>query len=598
MRTTKWTFPGCAVCAALLSGIVACSDKLPADGGDPYDGPVTSYYMSANILTGDDTYAAGQANENTVRSVRFYFFTANGDAANVKIAPQDSFINYLDWTNPETSDPAAPGDDVTNIEKKVNASLIINTREGDELPSQIVAIVNPPTNLPAIGSMTALDNITGDYSVSSKEAYFVMSNSVYVDGEGHERKAVSVAGHLFNTQELALQDPVTVHVERVNAKATLHSKLTPVSLGPAVTEGATGKICYDTGVNVDNAADAGLAKGRIYVEFLGWDATQATGKSYLMKHIDKGWTDADVFGASTLTEWNIPERYRSFWAINPNLADPKAEGSDDYVFKSFNAHKDAVQDFTGETYLYLQENAAADASRGCAYPTQLIIAAQLVDEKGAALTLAEYGFFHYTRDGLMKEMAKKANIYKKDPTATEGTKFVRIEDSDLVLLSATEAGQAGPTQDGRYYVYAAIKGSGPGGEAVHSTKITDYYTSDEAGAAPASYQDINARLAEDCGQAKLWDQGYTYFYLDIRHLGSIKAATETEPAVPSNGAYGVVRNHIYAVDIRSLTGLGTPVYRPDEVLYPEKPHDDGTRIGAEVKILPWRLVNEDVSFAW
>ena len=108
MRTTKLTFPGCAVCAALLSGIVACSDKLPAEGGNLYDGPVISYYMSANILTGegadytradgnehttgDGTYVAGS--ENSIHSVRFYFFTANGDAANVKITPP-RFVHQL-----------------------------------------------------------------------------------------------------------------------------------------------------------------------------------------------------------------------------------------------------------------------------------------------------------------------------------------------------------------------------------------------------------------------------------------------------------------------------------------------------------------------
>ena len=114
----------------------------------------------------------------------------------------------------------------------------------------------------------------------------------------------------------------------------------------------------------------------------------------------------------------------------------------------------------------------------------------------------------------------------------------------------------------------------------------------------ATYAEVNSRLATNCGHAKLWQDGYTYYYMDIRHLGSIESAADSENDVASKGAYGIVRNHIYALNITSLSGLGTPVYRPEEVIYPEKPTNEETYIGAEVKILTWRIVNQGVSFAW
>lgn len=582
------------LCAVILLSAASCSTERSADGVI-HKGPVTTNYMSVNIVsdiedsdtrandnehkTDDGTYVVGD--ENAITSVRFYFFDANGKAANVK-RDGNNLVNYLDWTKYETSDPAADGD--YNVEKVINAQVIINTQQGDELPAQIVAVVNMPNSAPApdgITDLDKLDEVASDYSVAASAGagshYFVMSNSVYLDDNGKKAEAVSVSNHLYNNANDATKNPVTIYVERVNAKVTTDcTGLTPV----------TGKDnTYDTGVEVKNLTNDNLTDGKIYVKFLGWDVTQAPDKSYLMKHIDEGWwTSSNVFGSASLLKWNIPGRNRSFWAINPTLVEPTSDDSN-YVYKSFNQHTtDAVKKFDGKTYLYIQENASKNKESECAYPTQLIVAAQLVNENGDALTICEYGFFQYTIEGLKTAMANKATIYKKN-----GTGFVTIDEDDIVLLTATEAGQASQTEEGRYYVYAAIKGTGENGITFDSeTKTTEYYTSSEQNAQPATYKAINAQLVTDCGPAKVWQDGNTYYYVDIKHLGD----------EGSYGWKGIVRNHIYSLAIKSLSGLGTPVYKPEEVIYPEKPSTEDTYIGAEVKVLTWRLVRGEVNFAW
>lgn len=86
------------------------------------------------------------------------------------------------------------------------------------------------------------------------------------------------------------------------------------------------------------------------------------------------------------------------------------------------------------------------------------------------------------------------------------------------------------------------------------------------------------------GSAKVWKDGYTYYYFDINHFGD---------------KIGVVRNHIYDADIQTLAGLGTPVYNPDEIIYPEKPVDtDDSFIAARINILSWRVVNSDININW
>lgn len=601
MRITEWIYLGCV---ALLLGFASCSGELPdSDENDLFEHPVTVSYLSVNLLSGgqssgagasradNGTYIPGNSDENTVHSVRFYFFKADGEAAYVK-RTNNSFVNYLEWESPTTSDPSAPEHDLTNIEKIVNVQLVINTLEGDELPAQIIAVINPPADMPVIGSIDdadAINSITADYSVAPNADRFVMSNSVYVSAAGKKMEAVPVAGHIFPNPETALRLPATIYVERVNAKATLTCELKP-------TGGDSDGNTYDTGVKINDLTDKNLNPGKIGVKFLAWDVTQATDHSYLMKHIDEEWSDTEVFGSTTGPRWNYPDGFRSFWAINPALTAPK-QAQSNYIFKSFDQHKSAVEDFGEgkENYIYIQENAAHDAESGCSYPTQLIIAAQLVDETGAGLTFAEYGFFQYTVEGLKTAMAENAELYKE---AAEGGELVKIDGSDLELLSATEAGMASAAVEGRYWVYAAVKGTRTDEGTLNSDALTDYYTGSGQDARRATYAEANSRLAEDCGHAKLWQDGYTYYYTDIRHLGGIKAATDTDEAVPSNGAYGIVRNHVYALNITSLSGLGTPVYRPEEVIYPEKPDEEETYIGADIKILTWRVVHQSESFAW
>ena len=102
----------------------------------------------------------------------------------------------------------------------------------------------------------------------------------------------------------------------------------------------------------------------------------------------------------------------------------------------------------------------------------------------------------------------------------------------------------------------------------------------------ASYTsvDANAVLAA-VEPAKVWKNGMTYYYADIKHLGS----------AGSVGEYGIIRNHSYKVAIDGVKGWGTPVYDPAAEVVPVKPTDKETYISAEIKVLSWRVVSYNVT---
>lgn len=537
---------------SMVAGLafVGCSneeDMTSGNNGEPQYLTVsvnaTSTLTRANSLEGD--YEEGVGNENEVTNVRFYFFDADGKAAQVK---GENGGTYYDVAMSGTDK------DMPNVEKILTATLVIQTPAKDKVPASIVAVVNPKSDLGAVESIAKLNEVIADHSSITS---FIMSSSVYAN-ETTKMEAVNVAGHLYSTAEAAKADPVIIHVERVLAKARLTVGLTANANG------------------VYKTSDDGSQKfgdEEIYVKFLGWNVTATAKTSRLMKEINPSWP-SNLFGS---TLWNTADYYRSFWAINPTPME--------YNYGSFNTAgnpANAITAFDSNdgkiNYTYLQEN-ASDSNDGSdpTKPSQVIIAAQLVKADGTTpIEFAEYAGERTTIDGLIAKYAAASGLWKDNEG---GSGKIGIEVGDIELKTATEINAANQNTPGRYKVYAQL---------TETAAAKTWYKSNEAAASPV---DANAEL-KGLGGAKVWNDGYTYYYFDIQHLNGGASAENVK------GKIGVVRNHIYAANINSLAGLGTPVYDPEEIIYPEHPEEDETFIAAQIRILSWRLVKKNIDLEW
>ena len=325
--------------------------------------------------------------------VRFYFFDADGDAAKVK---GESGGTYYDVEN-----PTADGADMNNVEKILSATLVIQTPAKDKVPTSIVAVVNPPSDLATVESIAKLNEKIADYSSTTS---FIMSSSVYANGTT-KMEAVNVAGHLYSTIDAAKADPVIIHVERVLAKARL----------------TVGLTANDNGVYKTSTDGSQEYNGdEIYVKLLGWNVTTTAKESRLMKEINPGWSSS-LFGSTLL--WNTADYYRSFWAVNP--------GTMNYNYGAFNTGDDAANAITAfdagtegspkTNYTYLQENASDDYTNGTdpTKPSQVIIAAQLVKADGTTpIEFAEYAGERTTIDGLIAKYAAASGLWKDNAEGT------------------------------------------------------------------------------------------------------------------------------------------------------------------------------------
>lgn len=610
-----------AMGAALALTAASCTNDMPVE--EVYDGPVDTNYLSVNIVTSREngtraadngTYENGLATENNVKKVRFYFFDEYGNATDVKNNTGE-MTNYYDWTPPVQDPLPNQGTTTTdNIEKVLNATIIISTKAGDGLPASVVAVINPPTDEldeESIGSIDELNGVTSTYTATADN--FVMTNSVYSNGQtpASVMEAVDVRANIRDNEDEALQNPAKIYVERVNAKARLTSALAEVTIGdgaPAYATGVRNAQYVASGdepgaVDDDDDDDAPAPipqEEQIYVRFKGWNVTATSNESYLMKHINTGWTNNNIFGTTDI-DVNSPTRFRSFWAINPSGVTPvygNWAGADGQSSAQAITKFSKGTSGTDVNYTYMQENAApsTDPFAGPTTPTQIIIAAQLCNWQGENLTVCEYASKQYSYEGLQALYAQNSNVYRVIPgDGTTQTSYVKITPAEITFITATEAGKASPTVEGRYYVYAKIDPM----EIGETGQYYSYCVGDAQGT-EANTADADASLI-NLGHAKIWETGMTYYYFDIRHLGVSETTTSVEDGEQVNyspGYYGVVRNHIYDATIKTLTGLGTPVYKPSETIYPEKPNSSDLYIGAEINILTWRVVASNVDLAW
>lgn len=566
MKNFKFLFG--AFCALGMMASCSSSDDAVEGGGTTPDNS-GNLYLSVNVMssntgtgtratetgepgTGTDEdpksslYEKGTDKENKVTTAVFYFFTSTGAPANV-VNLNGTLVNYY-------SAPVSAGsDEMPNVEKILTAQVVINTKKGDQIPDKMVAILNATPTDNSSKSLTELAAVVNDYSLTESNPDFVMSSSVYSDGGVKKMEVEDVKPFFKPSESEAESNPVDVYVERVLAKVSVASAMDYSEADGDKT--VNGEKLYYTGQTSDKS---GNVDKRLYVKFTGWNVATETAKSYLFKNINAAWTDNDL----GIVNWTWPNYFRSFWAMNPNLADTdyKNHKFEEATKKvgSLDAKGDMIYgEGTEVNYAYIQENANPNGTTAAApaKPTKIIVAAKLVDKDGKAVTLAEWKGVRTTKEGVLMNMANLSNIYYQDGDA-------RIKITPDMICFPEKKNVA---------------------ELTDAAKTKTFYIG--SGAETSSeVKDVNKALA-DLGEAKIWEGGDTYYFTDIRHL----AAAKDKP-----GSYGVVRNHSYQIALTSVTGLGTPVYDPEKEIIPDNPDMDESYLAARIKVLSWRVVKSTV----
>ncbi|WP_196017840.1 Mfa1 family fimbria major subunit [Alistipes senegalensis] len=569
-----------ALASLLMAG---CSPEgFDPNGEDNGSNETTTSYLAVNLISSDATktrttgisYEDGSADENKVSKVRFYFFDGLGAASNVK-NNNGTYVNYFDW-EPEEQGTSGTGD----VEKILTAKIVINTTAGDGIPQRMAAVINPDgvTGLGAVSqSLTSLKGIVQDYAAPelTSEGKFVMFNAVYPDGDTGISTVAIPESKLKKKAEDAINDPVIIYVERSVAKVK-------VSLDPRIGFNNNLLELKDKDGNPILVKGADGIQTNVYLKIDKWALTANTTNGRLVKKINPGWNGSWWYN-----------NHCSFWAINSTSAT-------NHWLKYNEINTDLG------TSLYTNENAQKndiDATGNAKENTKVILKGTICTLDGTGtgtpVTIARHGGAHFVdtkadgypnlRTSILNMMAGYSYTYYCDVTVGGVTQRTQIGIEDIEIKKAEQV--TSENSHNNCYVYAQLTAA---------AKTKTWYASDAADAEPIEPSVIDATLKDKkTGSDKeyiidrplLWVDGMTYYYYEIDHIEN-----QNDPEMKR--LKGVVRNHIYATNITKIAGLGTPVYNPDDIIYPEKPEANDHYIAAQINILSWRVVKQDYELEW
>lgn len=560
-------------------GFAACAEKLD-DNNAPHGGEMEESYIAINLLSADvetrilgaeDSYEMGTPAERAVKSAYFFFFDENGNPFNVTGAPAtapdatQTGKNHLSLTISEATTSGMP-----NVSDIKEAVLVLSTYKG-VYPKQIVAVLNwTPEDREY--SLDELHNAVPANSIGNNTDGYVMSNSVYMDSSNKIVDATPItADNIKTTVQEAMNSPINIYVERTAAKVVLTAN------GKVADTDNIFKVTEDDGL-----VPVGGSGITVYMQLLGWELYNDYSTSNLLKNIDITWKPEDL----GLT-WNDSPYYRSYWAksqgTDPNddfswkydEGNQKAKGfPTSYGFKVASA----VNYDDLSTYTYCGENTNAAELR-----TKVILKGQLKQMNGSTYEPLEiaswYGNKYAGEENLKIAVANslKYTLYYYD---TDGSKYVSIRPGDLQCVAGSIVGAEAYEIGFQLTSEAAKKTwfqySSDAGHVTFGDTVTGENT-----------EKANEYLAR-VEPALLYGDGQTYYYVDIEHLGADGKAAE----------FGVVRNHVYQIDINSIKGYGSPIYTNMDFVvdFPEYPLDDdeATYVAAKINVLSWKIVKQGV----
>ena len=523
-----------------------------ADSGSPSGkGELERSYISVTLKSddastrADDSFEYGESAERYVENVHFFFFKSDGTAFPVNAAGGKNYLSFnvnSNGTQPgETGNPNE-GPNVSDVKDKI---LVFDNYKG-EYPSYIVAVLNWDSK--HLQPSYTLDNLYNTLAgIRNSSDHFVMSTSVYADMHGQVIKANPLTiNNIGKTEAQAKANPVEIYVERISAKVQVEAK------GDVAGKEAT----YDVDQSVGDVA--------VYAKVLKWELYNEYHQSIILKHIyPETWGIAGQIGFL----WNDPNRFRSYWGASYTGSFPSdnkfdwannglAPGGVAYCAENT---RQAVKDGEG--------NVTSDPR------TKVIVKAQLVDAAGNAVEVASWYGHNYIGEGAVR--AEIASLLESEIYYADGTEYKCIGGSDLKAVPSHMAPEG--TEIEAYEVFFQLSDEG--------TAKDWFVYSNAEGYKSATDEAINARLA-NVQPALVYKNGMTYYFTEIKHLGSADSASE----------YGIIRNHVYKVNISDVKGFGTPVYDPDvDVEVPERPKDTNSYVAAQVYILSWKVVKNDYS---
>ena len=588
----QFTMFSSVLASALMLTVASCSSSDDITGGNGNAEGSTSYLVinlnsvgnapasRAAYEQGNGKYDDGEDLENRINKVRFYFYNADGTA--YKLQNTGTNGGAQNWIEQEVT--TENGDQSVTVSGKTQAVLVLNG-ESNVSPASMLAVVNPE-----VGSSQLDENMVSRWSKMRTELTgktfhdgngFVMTNSTYEDG-GKDLCTTLLSGRTYSTKDKALDNPVDVYVERINAKVKAFIDPDNANFVKVTTDETLDGVNFNGKYKTkEKVGDLTVTKSngstediQVFAYIEAWGVADENDQSTYYKQIDvQNWTDATLGFDGTDTPWSSRDYHRCFWSKGVAFGGTPAHLPTNHPFSEYKANLgDALYTLPNTPTNYLGTNGKAYDNPMNSELTKFLVTARLAytDASGNILPaeICTYkGQKFLGQENVKKVIADDLGTYYKMTTTATGTTYDKIEPTDIEFSTTTEG--SSKLQD--YQVVAKLKSS-----------ITELYRLSGGDYVSANMADVKNEL--QAVPVEIHNGGRTYYYTPIKHLGKKGSIAE----------YGIVRNHSYQVELNSIKGFGTPVYDPTKVIVPVVPSDDLTYLAARINVLSWRVVPSTV----
>ncbi len=523
---------------------------------------------------GDAPFEYGKEHEQEVKTAHFYFYNKSG-----------VYVSEAEVWNGGKPSETEPDE---NIEFKSKTTVILKGLTGKTYPQYLVTVLNkdskfaPGQTLDDMLAKLADDDTTG---IITKSGFAMSTTSVANQANLAGKYFVTeLSESNFSEEPINLEDknlkPVEIYVERLAAKVTL--KIAS-ALGKDAITTVDGKTLYPIKATVageDNELDNTIGSEVLYVNILGWKLNATAKHSYMMKHLDEEW-DAKKLGFV----WNSNDFHRSYWGAS------WVYGKNDFPVSA-----SKVKESNLLNYYNLDSNISeVDSSAYCPENTNtskivsahlnnavtsILLKAEICDEKGNPLNLVRYNgmlfkeghFRNYVMASLNR--ANKLNVYYDNGSDDAAERYAQIDSSFVELATAGD------------------------GKVKLVLKSNTGKTFTDASGNPLSEETLKKfddDLAAESRNATGYKGGLMYYNIPIEHLNNSGNEEVDGKTVIPEGKYGVVRNHHYVVTVNKLENPGVGIFDPNEVIIPNEEQEKFYYVGAQINILSWKIVNQDVN---
>ena len=414
-----------------------------------------------------------------------------------------------------------------------------------------IDLTGSASNMPNVSdvkdAVLVIQNYKGEYPnqmvtvlnwTPEKNSYTLSELQTKISALGNDTDGYIMSNSVYANSKNQTVDAVALTVNNI-AKTADDAKANPVTIH---VERVAAKVVYTAdkekfaiGKNVNNT--------EIYAHIKGFELYNDYEESWLLKRIDPTWSGIGF-------AWNDADWFRSYWAQSLGKA---------FTNNTFDWNNDNT---ALNAWNYLGENTRPEAENR----TKVIVKAQLGDINGNPVEIVNWYGKDYVGEDNLKVVV--ANTLKGLYFWGDGASFTGAAPEDLQCTSRL------PEAENAYEVYFQLSAT---------AAAKSWYKYENGNYNAITVDDLNAELAK-VQPALVYKSGMTYYWLDIKHLGNTGSTTE----------YGVVRNHVYKVNITDIKGFGTPIYDPEEdFIVPDKPEDVVSYVAAQINILSWRVVSNN-----